>query len=179
MAHAREQIIYGVHPTSVGEIVLAKSALGLCWLGFTVKGYKGDGMERMLGFYPMAQFVRDDVGVKSLKDDVLTAWQDDRLSDIMLDLRGTDFQKAVWMALLNIPKGRVCSYRDIAVAIGRPKAVRAVGTAVGSNPVSLVVPCHRVVQSNGKLGNYGWGLSIKQALLEQERALSDVWEAAA
>jgi O-6-methylguanine DNA methyltransferase len=88
--------------------------------------------------------------------------------DLPLDLRGTDFQRAVWRALQEIPFGERRSYREIAKAVGRPKAVRAVGSANGSNPVSLVVPCHRVINSDGKLGGYGGGLALKARLLAME-----------
>jgi O-6-methylguanine DNA methyltransferase len=88
--------------------------------------------------------------------------------ELPLDLRGTEFQRAVWNALQSIPFGERRSYRDVARAVGRPRAVRAVGTANGSNPVSLVVPCHRVVNSDGKLGGYGGGLALKARLLDME-----------
>ena len=88
--------------------------------------------------------------------------------DLPLDLRGTEFQRAVWRELRAIPFGERRSYREVAEAVGRPKAVRAVGAANGSNPVSLIVPCHRVVNSDGKLGGYGGGLALKARLLEME-----------
>jgi len=88
--------------------------------------------------------------------------------DLVLDLRGTAFQRQVWQALQRIPFGERRSYREIAEIVGRPKAVRAVGTANGSNPVSLVVPCHRVINSDGKLGGYGGGLALKARLLAME-----------
>jgi O-6-methylguanine DNA methyltransferase len=85
-----------------------------------------------------------------------------------LDLRGTDFQQRVWRALLGIPYGQRRSYRQIAVEIGHPQAIRAVGTANGANPLPIIVPCHRVVRSDGSLGGYGGGLAMKQALLRLE-----------
>jgi len=85
-----------------------------------------------------------------------------------LTLIGTPFQQAVWAAVQQIPYGKTCSYADIARAIGRPKAVRAVGTAIGANPVWLIVPCHRVIQSNGGLGGYAGGIERKKWLLEHE-----------
>jgi len=88
--------------------------------------------------------------------------------DLPLDLRGTDFQLQVWSELQKIPFGDQRSYREVAVAVGRPKAVRAVGAANGSNPVSLVVPCHRVINSDGKLGGYAGGLGLKARLLAME-----------
>ena len=95
-----------------------------------------------------------------------------RRFDLPLDLRGTDFQQRCWQALLKIPYGETRSYADIARAIGQPSAVRAVGLANGQNPVAIVVPCHRVIGSDGSLTGYGGGLEIKRKLLELEGALS-------
>lgn len=89
--------------------------------------------------------------------------------EIPLDMRGTDFQKKVWAELAKIPFGETLSYRDIAKKIKNEKAVRAVGTANGRNPVSILVPCHRVIQANGTLGGYAGGLSLKEFLLDLEK----------
>lgn len=88
--------------------------------------------------------------------------------DMPLDLRGTEFQKKVWNAIYQVPFGKTCSYQDIAEAIGNPKAVRAVGTATGKNPVPIVVPCHRIITSSGTLGGFGGGLPLKVELLKIE-----------
>ncbi len=165
-----EKITYGFYQSSVGEMVLAKTDKGICWLGFMVKGYKGDGLERMFQHFKNADFVQDDADVQSLGDKVMQLWSEGREAELPLDLQGTDFQKSVWHALLHIKRGDVCSYGDVANDVGKPKASRAVGSAVGANPVSLIVPCHRVVQKTGSLGNYGWGLPLKQLLLEEEGA---------
>ena len=93
-----------------------------------------------------------------------------RSFDLALDLRGTPFQQRVWRALPGIPYGQRRSYRQIALEIGHPRAVRAVGTANGANPLPIIVPCHRVVRSDGSLGGYGGGLAMKQALLRLEGA---------
>ncbi|HYG59326.1 MAG TPA: methylated-DNA--[protein]-cysteine S-methyltransferase [Symbiobacteriaceae bacterium] len=87
---------------------------------------------------------------------------------VPLDMRGTPFQREVWAALRTIPYGQVCSYADIARLVGRPKAVRAVGAANGANPVPVIVPCHRVIGSNGKLTGFGGGLPLKERLLKLE-----------
>ncbi len=89
--------------------------------------------------------------------------------NVPLDLVGTDFQKRVWKQLLKIPYGKTKSYKDIATAIGDPKACRAVGTANGKNPICIVVPCHRVIAASGTLGGYSGGLHIKEKLLEIEK----------
>ncbi len=91
--------------------------------------------------------------------------------DLPLDLRGTDFQKQVWTQLLTVPYGRTVSYQLIADAIGNPKAVRAVGAANGQNPISVIVPCHRIIGSDGQLVGYGGGLWRKEWLLKHEGAL--------
>jgi O-6-methylguanine DNA methyltransferase len=90
--------------------------------------------------------------------------------DLPLDLRGTPFQREVWAALLEIPYAETRSYQEVARAVGRPSAARAVGAAVGANPLSLVVPCHRVVTADGKLGGFGGGLELKARLLAMERS---------
>lgn len=89
--------------------------------------------------------------------------------DLPLDMEGTDFQKAVWKAVAKVPYGKVVTYSDLAKQIGHPKAVRAVGTALGKNPVCIVVPCHRVVPKSGGIGNYAYGASMKQWLIDFEK----------
>ena len=91
--------------------------------------------------------------------------------DLPLDLRGTEFQKAVWRAIYRIPYGRLSSYGRLAAAVGRPRAARAVGNAVGANPLALVIPCHRVIRSDGSLGGFGGGLNLKRYLLSIEGVL--------
>ncbi len=168
MEHSKEDILYGMHDTPIGRVIIALSAKGLCWFGFMVEGYKGNGLERLKRFYPGAKLVHDDEETVDYLQMVLKAWDNDDLHGITLDLRGTCFQLAVWHALLEIPKGNVLTYGDIACSIGQSSAARAVGTAVGKNPVSLVVPCHRIVKASGDLGNYGWGVDIKRNLLSAE-----------
>ncbi|MCB1782775.1 MAG: methylated-DNA--[protein]-cysteine S-methyltransferase [Alphaproteobacteria bacterium] len=149
-------------------MVLGLSDKGLCWLGFMVKGYKGDGLERMRAHLRDVSFIRDDLAVQAMGDAVVQAWESGSVEAVPLDLRGTDFQQRVWQALLKIGRGRRLSYGDVANDIGRAHAARAVGSAVGENPVSLLVPCHRVVRADGSLGNYGWGLALKERILARE-----------
>lgn len=103
--------------------------------------------------------------------DAYFAGEPKALDAVPVDLAGTEFQLRVWEALRKIPPGRTLSYGELAKRIGHPKAVRAVGGANGANPVSLVVPCHRVIASDGTMGGYGWGLERKKWLLEHEGAL--------
>jgi len=114
----------------------------------------------------------DDVGPnKAAIDQVFEYLASERTHfDIPLDLRGTPFQRAVWDVLLKIPYGESCSYAEVARAIGRPTAQRAVGSANNANPVSLVVPCHRVIAADGSLGGYGGGQELKARLLAMERS---------
>lgn len=164
------KILYGFYQSPMGEMVIAKSPRGLCWLGFMVQGYKGDGLSRMQRHFKNAEFTRDDAQIVTLGDEIMHAWGQGAERDIVVDLQGTAFQKSVWNALSEIGRGTRCSYSAVAQKIGKPKAVRAVGTAVGENPVSLIVPCHRVVRTDGGLGNYGWGVELKEKILEAEAA---------
>jgi len=163
-----EKITYGLCSSPFGEMVVAQSAQGLCWLGFMVDGGKGDGFSQMRARFSGAEFVRDDAAVACVAQDILNAWEGGAKADIALDLAGTAFQQKVWRSLLKIKKGQVRTYSDIANDIGRPKAARAVGSAVGANPVSLLVPCHRVVPVAGGVGHYLWGPALKAQILAAE-----------
>jgi len=164
-----ENITYGFYKSPLGEMIIGTTDKGLCWLGFMIAGYKGDGLSRMKGHFKDASFRQDDKFIEKLGQEIISAWERGTEKEIMLDLQGSDFQKSVWRDLLNIKKGQVRSYGDVANDIGKPKASRAVGSAVGENPVSLIVPCHRVVQKSGALGNYGWGVDLKKRILEREQ----------
>jgi len=163
-----EKIIYGFYSSPIGEMVLGKTEKGLCWLGFMVKGYKGNGYERMVVHFKNVEFLQDDLAVRELGDSIINAWENDCVLDIPLDLHGTEFQRLVWNDLLAMRKGAVKTYGDISNSINKPRSARAVGTAVGSNPVSLLVPCHRIIQKSGKIGNYGWGVELKRKILQAE-----------
>jgi len=173
--HLMKEITYGFYEGPFGQMVVGLSDIGICWVGFmTTKeqgAYKGDAFTRMKEHFPQASFNQNDDAIEHIAPIILKAWEQDHLYDLELDLQGTDFQVSVWNALLNIPKGDVKSYGDIANEIGKPKASRAVGTAIGNNPISLIVPCHRVIQKSGTMGNYGWGLPLKERILKSEKAV--------
>lgn len=156
-------------------MVIGITDLGLCWLGFmTAKedgAYKGDGLSRLKKNFKSFDLRRDEKVTILWLEKIMSAWRQGNMGDLTLDLQGTEFEQSVWQALLYIPYGELVSYGDVANDIGKPKAARAVGTAVGNNPVSLIVPCHRVVQKSGALGNYGWGLALKEQILKAEGAL--------
>jgi O-6-methylguanine DNA methyltransferase len=155
----------------IGTLRIASTEVGLAYLGLPGSGGRGfagwlaraaKGARRETAFAPNREAIRQ----------ILEYLEGKRTDfDLALDLRGTPFQNQVWHALLQIPYGVTRSYAEIARAVGNPAAVRAVGTANGSNPVALVVPCHRVIASGGKLGGYGGGLDLKRRLLAMEQSV--------
>lgn len=160
-------IHYGFHPTPLGEVLIAQTERGLCWLGFAVDEARIVPMARLKKDWPRAVMIHDDDITRGTAEKIMNIWRgtDEHLT---LHLYGTNFQMQVWQALLKIPCGATVSYQAVAEYIGRPKAFRAVGTAVGANPVSLLIPCHRVIQATGIVENYGWGTPRKKLILALE-----------
>ena len=156
--------------TPFGEMLAASTARGLAYL--QLPRASGRGFSGWLRRYaPKASCEEAYTPNRAAIGQVLEYLDGKRTEfDLPLDLRGTPFQHSVWEKLLEIPYGETRSYQEIARAVCRPRALRAVGNANGANPVSLVVPCHRVVASGGKLGGYAGGLSLKARLLAMERA---------
>jgi O-6-methylguanine DNA methyltransferase len=155
-----ETIYYSRIDTPVGPLLLAVSEGGLIALEFG-RGNIGEGwVEVAERTAPYARQLEEYFAGRR------------RRFDLPLDLRGTEFQQRCWQELLKVPYGETRSYADIARAIGNPSAVRAVGLANGQNPIAIVVPCHRVIGSDGSLTGYGGGLEVKRQLLELEGALS-------
>jgi len=145
----------------VGPLCAAATSQGVAWLAFDGAGPD----EREVPIDPAQPWLA------RLSRELERYWRDgQRRFEVPLDLQGTDFQRAVWQALTEIPSGQTRSYADIAQRIGRPKAVRAVGAANGANPVAIVVPCHRVIGRDGTLTGYAGGLARKQLLLQHESA---------
>ncbi len=161
-----ETIRYAMLDTPLGQMLVAATAKGICRLTF-------DEDERALRQrFPNATILPADEAMASLISGVMTAIETPTaMPELPIDVRGTAFQEAVWRELRKIPVGQTRSYADIAAAVGQPQAVRAVGTANGSNPVAVLVPCHRVIRSDGTLGGYAGGLDRKRKLLEAESAL--------
>jgi AraC family transcriptional regulator of adaptative response/methylated-DNA-[protein]-cysteine methyltransferase len=149
----------------LGPLLVAATSKGICRLTFD------EDEAALRKRFPKAVVMADDGAITSLAEAaVMAVDHPSRMDDLPLDVRGTAFQEAVWRELRKIPAGETRSYADIAVAIGQPGAVRAVGTANGANPVCVLVPCHRVIRSDGSLGGYAGGLERKRKLLEAERA---------
>jgi AraC family transcriptional regulator of adaptative response/methylated-DNA-[protein]-cysteine methyltransferase len=161
-------IRYGFHPTPIGDILIAETERGLCWLGFVVGEDREIGITRMRAHWPLAKFIEDIVSTNDTAKKIISIWRGDKKSKLNLHLYGTNFQLQVWHALMKIPCGSTVSYQTIAQSIGKPKASRAVGGAVGANPVSLLIPCHRVIQGSGIVENYGWGTPRKKLILAVE-----------
>jgi O-6-methylguanine DNA methyltransferase len=160
-------VAYASMDSPLGEIWLATTPLGLCGLGL---GYSEAEWREKLGLETGAA-PRFDAGSFSTIVGQLAEYFSGsrRVFDLPLDLsKGTPFQRKVWTAAVGIPYGQVRSYGDVAVAIGAPRSARAVGSALGANPVLIVVPCHRVLRANGSLGGFAAGLEVKKALLVLE-----------
>lgn len=158
-----ETIRYVVVDSALGHLLIAATPKGICRLTF------GEDETALHKRFPNARIEADDGTIAHWVDGALKAINSpSEAPEIPIDVRGTAFQEAVWAELRKIPLGETRSYADIAAAVGKPGAVRAVGTANGSNPVSVLVPCHRVIRSDGTLGGYGGGLPNKTRLLNAE-----------
>lgn len=164
-----DKIIYGFYTSEFGEMCVAQTDRGLCWFGFVRDGQSYGDIQAFLKqkFSEFSLFRNDAVADNSGRK-VMRAWHEGQEHSVEVAFYGTDFQIEVWRTLRDIGRGYVCSYSEIAQMILKPKAVRAVGAAVGANPVSIIVPCHRIVPKSGTLGNYGWGPSLKKKLLLAE-----------
>ncbi len=166
------EIAYGFGHCSIGLILVGATAHGLCFVGFGDN--KQDLIDELSGDYPAARLQENPGEVKRLIDIValLTDHGTAPDIDVTLDIQATAFQRLVWDTLQSIPEGRTMSYGEIAGKIGKPKAARAVGRACATNPVSMVIPCHRAVGSSGSLTGYRWGTARKSALLQSEAGRS-------
>lgn len=150
------------------DVVFAWQDSALVWLGLSRNDNAGT-VARMKDWLPIITFAQH-ADTHGLAERIAQAWQADRLTDVPLRLYGTPFRLKVWRALLDIPANQPPTYGDIARKLGMPQAARAVGTSIGKNPISLLVPCHRVLPHNRKVGHYAWGTEIKSYLLAQEAA---------
>ena len=156
--------------TPIGELLVAATDRGVCAVTL---GDDAATVEAALGReFPRAVVRRDDAGMHHWAHEIASSLAGAPLEPLPLDVPGTDFQWEVWRALQAIPPGSTRSYRDIAVAIGRPTSARAVAGACASNKVALLIPCHRVVRGEGTMGGYRWGVERKRALLEREKSAS-------
>ncbi|MBE0680502.1 MAG: methylated-DNA--[protein]-cysteine S-methyltransferase [Anaerolineales bacterium] len=162
-------IRYGIHPSSFGKCLIATTERGICNLSF-VDASEGKAIDNLVAGWPRAEMIEDYKTTAPLVTRIFT-----RLNPglgtgtpLKLHLRGTNFQIKVWEALLSIPTGAVTTYEHLAQQIGNPKAVRAVGSAVGHNPIAYLIPCHRVIRKSGDFGNYLYGSARKKVILARE-----------
>lgn len=159
-------IHYGVHDSPFGDVFIAHTQRGICSINFIPE----QGLSRLAIDFPNATRVEDVTVTQPIAEAVFGGLHPEGSLSVLV--KGTNFQVKVWEALLNIPDGHTTTYGSIADAIGRPKAVRAIGSAVGRNPIGYLIPCHRVLRSDGGLGGYCWGESRKSAILTREAAAS-------
>ncbi|MCV2882340.1 bifunctional helix-turn-helix domain-containing protein/methylated-DNA--[protein]-cysteine S-methyltransferase [Actibacterium sp. XHP0104] len=159
------QISYGWFDSPFGEVLVMGTERGICGMGFADQMGREVCFDDLAGRWPKARFTE---APDALRADVEAAFA--QKGETRLALIGAPFQIKVWEALLSVPTGQVTTYSEIAQSIGNPRAVRAVGTAVGRNPISYLIPCHRALRKSGGLGGYHWGLPVKRAILAWEAA---------
>ncbi len=160
---------YGFHPSPFGECLIAITPRGICHLAFVNPVSRHDALARLKHDWPRAALVADQSATRAAIAAAFPIGGSTKLPPLSLHIKGTNFQLKVWEALLKIPDGAVTTYGDIAASLESPDASRAVGTAVGSNPVSWLIPCHRVIRSTGELGGYAWGIERKKVMLMKEQ----------
>jgi AraC family transcriptional regulator of adaptative response/methylated-DNA-[protein]-cysteine methyltransferase len=164
------QIECGFHPTPFGPCLMGLTQRGVCWLSFPNGAGRREALREMRAYWSGAPCAERPAVTAPVAAQIFSALERRNGSSLGLLLMGTNFQIKVWQALLKIPAGKVVSYQDLGKAIGAPTANRAVGAAVGRNPIAYLIPCHRVIRKSGLLGGYHWGEPRKQAILGREAA---------
>jgi AraC family transcriptional regulator, regulatory protein of adaptative response / methylated-DNA-[protein]-cysteine methyltransferase len=164
-------INYSYAESPFGNIIVASTSKGICYMAFSDNEQKA--LADLQRHFPKAHFKQM---VDRIQQNALYIFTHDwsKINEIKLHLKGTDFQLKVWEALLKIPMGHLSTYGHLAAKIQNPKAYRALGNAIGNNPVAFLIPCHRVIQSNGTLGGYMWGTTRKTAIIGWEAAKAAV-----
>jgi AraC family transcriptional regulator of adaptative response/methylated-DNA-[protein]-cysteine methyltransferase len=160
-------LIYQWLDTSLGQVLVGCSPLGVCWMAYV--DVPSEGLEEFMGAFPGHTYQQKDSPYFS----AIASWLMDPSSEIPvlpIHLMGTNFQQKVWLALVKINWGQTTDYQTVAQSLGSPDSARAVGTAIGKNPVAVLVPCHRVLRTDGSLGGYRWGIDRKIAWLKREGA---------
>ncbi len=165
-------IKYGFHGTPFGECLIGLTPNGICHLAFLGPVRRADALARLKHDWPRATFMADQRSTSAAVARAFPAPGERAVPGLALHVKGTNFQLKVWRALLAVPDGGATTYGVIAAAIKEPDASRAVGNAVGRNPISWLIPCHRVLRSTGALGGYAWGPDRKRVMLAWERATS-------
>ncbi len=166
------EIRWGIHPSPFGDCLIAHTGRGICTLYF-IDDNRAAALEHLRRSWPEARLSNDYALTSATLADVFALFTASEPKPLPLLLKGTNFQLQVWQALLHIPAGHLTTYGQLAVQLGQPAASRAVGTAVGANPVAWLIPCHRVLRSDGLIGGYRWGVERKLAILGQEMAQAE------
>lgn len=158
-------IEYDFIQSKYGHVLMGRSPYGVCWLGFDARY----DLSKIQNFFPRAQFVKADLAqFGDIIDRIIDGQGEGPLVMLPLHLCGTEMQVNVWKALLNITRGQTSTYGKIAEIVNKPTAFRAVGSAVGANPLSIIIPCHRVLGAGGNVNHYAWGTDLKRSLLADE-----------
>jgi AraC family transcriptional regulator of adaptative response/methylated-DNA-[protein]-cysteine methyltransferase len=173
-------IQWGVHGTPFGACLIAVTARGVCGVGFICRHARAgsptreeDVLARLQRDWPAARFQRDPAATRRFAEEIFAG--NPRGEGLSLFVRGTPFQVRVWRALLDVPLGCLTTYKAVGQAIGQPRAARAVGRAVGDNPIAWLIPCHRVIRGLGDVGGYRWGSERKRAILGWEAAAQEAF----
>ncbi|MEX0739871.1 MAG: methylated-DNA--[protein]-cysteine S-methyltransferase [Pseudohongiella sp.] len=164
---------YGVHSTPLGRMFVAITPRGVCRAEFMDFNGMTDLLDDLKNTWPLSSVTESMLSTRHAIDIFFNSHTVSRNGPLSLHVTGTNFQVAVWRALLKIPPGAVASYAQIAESIGAPAAARAVGNAIGANPIALLIPCHRVIQQSGALGGYRWGPAKKLMAQTWERTHSE------
>ncbi|MEG4379654.1 bifunctional helix-turn-helix domain-containing protein/methylated-DNA--[protein]-cysteine S-methyltransferase [Microcoleus sp. M2_C6] len=169
------QIRYGIHNTPFGTSLIATTARGICNLYFLDTTDEQTAAQRLRLGWKNAEIIRDEQTTQSLCDLIFNSETLSEQKPLTLLVKGTNFQIQVWRALLQLPFGAIATYQSIAQMVARPTAARAVGNAIGKNPIGYLIPCHRVIRESGELGGYGWGVERKTVMLgwEASRTICD------
>jgi AraC family transcriptional regulator, regulatory protein of adaptative response / methylated-DNA-[protein]-cysteine methyltransferase len=164
------RISYGFHPSPFGECMLALTERGICGLAFVSHGNRQDPLNDLRRRWMQAELQENPEQTSPWVEKIFPLTEEAIRDPLRLYLNGTNFQIKVWEALLRIPLGNLVSYQEIATYVGDPNATRAVGHAIASNPISYIIPCHRVIRKMGVFGGYRWGTTRKKAILGWEMA---------
>ncbi len=167
------RVQYGFHPTPFGDCLIALTSRGICHLAFVEPVTREEALARLAHDWPLAELEPNQAATRAAAAQAFPPPGSHTVPSLALHVKGTNFQLKVWKALLEIPVGDVTTYGAIATQLGDPKASRAVGTAVGANPVSYLIPCHRVIRASGEMGGYAWGIERKKVMLRREAMLTE------
>lgn len=165
---------YGYHPSPFGDCLVLATARGICGLGFVVDGDRAGALESLQRGFEQARFQADAAHTEALARRIFRPAPTESVPPLKLLVQGSRFQLKVWEALLKVPPGAVVSYSALARRLDRPEAVRAVAGAVARNPLSYLIPCHRVIRQSGLLGGYRWGVPRKLAILTRETVRAEL-----